>query len=57
VSPSTAPAAQRQPGEKWGACPGYVVDHIIALKHGGPDVPSNMQRQTTADTKAKDKIE
>jgi hypothetical protein len=26
-----------------GACPGYVVDHVIALKRGGADAPSNMQ--------------
>lgn len=37
--------------------PGYVVDHIIALKHGGADDPSNMQWQTIAEGKAKDKWE
>ena len=37
--------------------PGYVVDHIIALKRGGPDVPSNMQWQTVAEAKAKDRWE
>jgi hypothetical protein len=37
--------------------PGYVVDHIIALKRGGADSPSNMQWQTIADAKAKDKWE
>lgn len=36
---------------------GYVVDHIIALKRGGADSPSNMQWQTKADAKAKDKWE
>jgi len=36
---------------------GYVVDHIIPLKRGGPDAPSNMQWQTKADGKAKDKWE
>lgn len=40
-----------------GACPGYVVDHIVPLSCGGPDTPSNMQWQTTADAKAKDKWE
>ncbi len=40
-----------------GACPGWVVDHIIALECGGPDDPSNMQWQTTADAKAKDRWE
>ena len=38
-------------------CPGYVVDHIQAIDCGGLDVPSNMQYQTIADGKAKDKIE
>jgi len=40
-----------------GPCPGYVVDHIIALKRGGPDDPTNMQWQTVEDAKAKDKVE
>jgi hypothetical protein len=44
-------------GKTTGACPGYVVDHIVALRRGGLDEPSNMQWQTTADAKAKDRIE
>jgi hypothetical protein len=40
-----------------GACPGFVVDHIKPLKRGGADAPGNMQWQTTAAAKAKDKIE
>jgi hypothetical protein len=44
-------------GLRSGACPGYVKDHVRALKCGGPDAVSNMQWQTTADTKAKDKWE
>lgn len=36
---------------------GYVVDHICALAQGGIDSPKNMQYQTLADSKAKDKIE
>ena len=37
--------------------PGYVIDHIIPLKRGGCDCPSNMQWQTIEDAKAKDKTE
>ena len=37
--------------------PGYVVDHIVPLKKGGCDCPSNMQWQTIAAAKAKDKVE
>ena len=37
--------------------PGYVVDHIVPLKRGGADTPANMQWQTKADAKAKDKSE
>ena len=44
-------------GRTSGACPGYVVDHVIALKHGGADDPANMQWQTKAAAKAKDKWE
>jgi hypothetical protein len=29
-------------GHTSGACPGYVVDHVQALKRGGADAPSNM---------------
>ena len=44
-------------GETHGACPGYVIDHMQPLKRGGADDPSNMQWQTKADAKAKDKWE
>jgi hypothetical protein len=44
-------------GKTNGACKGYVVDHIVPLKRGGADSPANMQWQTTAAAKAKDKIE
>lgn len=37
--------------------PGHVVDHIVPLAWGGPDIPSNMQWQTAAEAKAKDRIE
>jgi hypothetical protein len=33
------------------------VDHINPLKRGGADAPGNMQWQTRAEAKAKDKIE
>jgi hypothetical protein len=44
-------------GKTYGACPGWVVDHVQALKHGGADAPWNMQWQTRAAAKAKDRIE
>lgn len=44
-------------GKSSGACPGYVIDHITALKRGGADDASNMQWQTVAEAKAKDKWE
>lgn len=44
-------------GKSYGACPGWVVGHVQALKHGGTDAPSNMQWQTRAEAKAKDRIE
>jgi hypothetical protein len=44
-------------GSTHGACPGYVIDHVIPLKRGGPDTPVNMQWQTVEDAKAKDRWE
>src|SRR5262249_18016023 len=44
-------------GKTSGSCPGYVIDHVVPLKRGGVDVPSNTQWQTTAEAKAKDKWE
>lgn len=38
-------------------CPGYVLDHIKALACGGKDAPENLQYQTIAEGKAKDKWE
>jgi len=44
-------------GKSNGRCAGYVVDHRMPLECGGPDNPSNMQWQTTAEAKEKDKTE
>lgn len=49
-------ALARQTGYPNGR-PGYVIDHIVPLACGGADAPSNMQWQTIADAKAKDRIE
>jgi|SRR5712664_2006245 len=37
--------------------PGYVVDHVVPLCAGGADAPSNMQWQTVAEAKVKDRQE
>jgi hypothetical protein len=44
-------------GAATGACPGYVVDHVEPLGCGGIDAPENMQWQSVAEAKAKDKWE
>lgn len=44
-------------GKTSGACNGYVIDHVVPLKRGGADRQENMQWQTTAAAKAKDRIE
>jgi hypothetical protein len=44
-------------GRASGPCPRYVIDHVKPLACGGLDDPSNMQWQTVASGKAKDKWE
>lgn len=44
-------------GSRSGPCHGYVVDHINPLECGGLDDPSNMQWQTQAEAKLKDRTE
>lgn len=44
-------------GKPYGACPGFVKDHINPLCNGGPDAVSNMQWQTVEDAKIKDRWE
>jgi hypothetical protein len=44
-------------GRGTGACPGYGIDHVRPLAVGGADAPSNMQWQTKAAAKEKDKWE
>ena len=55
-SPAAKHAFEVQTGYPHGRS-GYVVDHIRPLACGGADAPSNMQWQTVAAAKAKDKIE
>ena len=49
-------AFARQTGYPSGR-PGYVIDHIKPLACGGADAPANMQWETIAEGKAKDKWE
>jgi hypothetical protein len=57
----TAPFQREHPcpstGKRWGACPGWVKDHIDPLCNGGPNAVSNMQWQTIADARAKNRWE
>ena len=52
----TRRAFARQTGYPNGR-PGCVIDHIIPLACGGSDTPANMQWQTIAEGKAKDRTE
>lgn len=40
-----------------GPCVGYVIDHMWPLACGGEDHPRNMQWQTIAEGKEKDKLD
>ena len=44
-------------GARKGPCKGYVIDHVNPLACGGLDAPSNMQWQTIAEGRAKDRWE
>lgn len=44
-------------GEVGKRCPGYVVDHVVPLACCGADSVENLQWQTEADAKAKDRWE
>ena len=44
-------------GRLTGPCPGYIKDHVVPLACGGPDAVSNLQWQTIADARAKDRRE
>jgi hypothetical protein len=44
-------------GRTSGACPGYRKDHIVPLGCGGPEAVSNLQWQTIAAAKVKDRWE
>lgn len=44
----------RSKGKTKGRCEGYIIDHVVPLKHGGADSLSNMQWLTIEENKAKD---
>ena len=44
-------------GETRGECKGYVIDRVIPLACGGVEEPSNMQWQTIAQAREKDRWE
>jgi hypothetical protein len=44
-------------GRTSGACPGYRKDHVKPLACGGPDAVWNLQWQTVAEARAKDRWE
>ena len=44
-------------GETRGECKGYVIDRVIPVVCGGAEDPSNMQWQTVAEAREKDRWE
>jgi hypothetical protein len=44
-------------GQTYGECTGYVIDRIVPAVCGGAEEPANMQWQTLAEAKAKDRWE
>lgn len=44
-------------GARRGACPGWQVDHVVALCAGGADAKENMQWLTIVDHKKKTKLD
>ena len=44
-------------GRTSGACPNYVVDHIVPLKRGRADEPANIWWQEKQTATAEDRIE
>lgn len=44
-------------GKSKGPCPGWTVDHVMPICHGGADAAYNMQWQTKEEAKAKDQWE
>lgn len=44
-------------GHTYGKCPGYIIDHRVALCVGGTDTPDNMRWQTFDQSILKDRWE
>lgn len=44
-------------GRTTGACPGWVMDHMVSLRCGGADVPENIWWQRVQEAKEKDSQE
>ena len=51
VGPEGNPAGRREPARA------YAIDHVVPLKRGGADALGNMQWQTTAAAKVKDRVQ